>query len=391
MLPPGPLAEAGDVVADRSGAAAHPGAPPLPGATPLPGAAGAPAARGRRGSPTGRPDRRRVAEQVLEALPALLEPDQRQAQLRDRVADDVERLVVGDRDEDRPSVGDGLQPSADERPGQGGLALLDLDGQDAGPLGERPERRRPEQPPGIDGDEEVAHPLDLAEQVAGHDHGDPEFGAGPSNEPQHLVASGRVEPVGRLIEQQQSRVVDERLGELDPLLHAGRIATDRAVALLVQPDMAEDLGGPLAGGRARQTRHPRHVSHEVGGRRVRRQAVVLGHVADELPDRRALGAHVETHDRGVAGRRLEEPEEDLDERALAGAVGADQADDPGLQLEGQAVERDDAARVVPGQAGEGDETHEPAKGTRRRQPRCGRPAIRSGVAETSVSGTAGCR
>ena len=194
---------------------------------------------------------------------------------------------------------------------------------------------------------------------------------------EHLVAAGRVEAVGRLVEQQQPRVVDERLGELDPLLHAGRIAADRAVALLVQPDVAEDLGGPLAGGRARQARHPRHVGDEVGGRGVGRQAVVLGHVADELADRRALGAHVEAHDRRVARRRLEEPEQDLDERALAGAVGADEADDPGLELEGQAVERDDAARVALGQAGEGDETHGPAKGTRRRQPRCGRPAIRS--------------
>ena len=144
-----------------------------------------------RRSPTGRPDRRRVAEQVLEALPPLLEPDEREPQLRDGVADDVERLVVGDRDEDRPAVGHGLEAAGDERPGQGGLALLDLDGQDAGPLGERPERRGPEQPPGIDGDEEVAHPLDLAEQVAGDDDGDAELGAGP---PDERRASRRARP-----------------------------------------------------------------------------------------------------------------------------------------------------------------------------------------------------
>ena len=38
-----------------------------------------------------------VAEQVLEALPSLLEPDQRQSQLDDGVTDDVERPVVVDQ------------------------------------------------------------------------------------------------------------------------------------------------------------------------------------------------------------------------------------------------------------------------------------------------------
>ena len=70
---------------------------------------------------------------------------------------------------------------------------------------------------------------------------------------EHLVAPGRVEPVGRLVEQQQLRVVDQRLGQLHPLLHAGGVAADRAVALLVQADVAQRLGGraraPPCGGR----------------------------------------------------------------------------------------------------------------------------------------------
>ena len=42
----------------------------------------------------------------------------------------------------------------------------------------------------------------------------------------------------------------EGLGQLDPLLHAGRVAADRPVALLVQADVAQHLGGALAGGGA---------------------------------------------------------------------------------------------------------------------------------------------
>ena len=147
----------------------------------------------------------------------------------------------------RPSA-DCLQSGRHERIGQRGGALLDLDGEHAGALGERRQRRRPDEASGIDRDEVIADPLDLAEQVAGDDDGDPELGAGPPDERQHLVASGRVEAVRRFIEQQQPRIVDERLGQLHALLHAGRIAADRPVALLVQADVTEDLGRSLAGG-----------------------------------------------------------------------------------------------------------------------------------------------
>ena len=119
------------------------------------------------------------------------------------------------------------------------------------------------------------------------------------DEREHLVAPGRIEAVRRLVEEQQARVVDERLGELDPLLHAGRVAADRAVALLVQADVAEDLGGPFAGRAAGQPGHPGHVADEVRRGQVGRQAVVLGHVADELADLDALADDVAIHDRGA--------------------------------------------------------------------------------------------
>jgi hypothetical protein len=60
--------------------------------------------------------------------------------------------------------------------------------------------------------------------------------------------------------------VDERLSELDPLFHAGRIAADRAVPLFVQADVAKDLGGSFAGRRSRQSRHQREVRDDVGRR-----------------------------------------------------------------------------------------------------------------------------
>ena len=142
-------------------------------------------------------------------------------------------MVIGDCDEDGPAVGHGVQASPDEFGGQRSHALLDFDGQDSGSLRERVERRRPQEPPGIDGDEKVADPLDLAQQVTGNDDGDAEFLTGPLDQGEHLIAAGRVQAVCRLVEQQQPRIVDQRLGELDPLLHAGRVTAHRPVALLV--------------------------------------------------------------------------------------------------------------------------------------------------------------
>ena len=209
---------------------------------------------------------------------------------------------------------------------------------------------------------------------------DPELLAGPEDQLEHLVAAGRVEAVRRLVEEQQARVVDERLGELDPLLHPGRVAADRPVALLVQPDVAEDLGGPLASRGARQARHQREVRDDLRRRDVRGKAVVLGHVADELADVGALRPDVEVEDRRLAARRIDQAEQDLEQGALAGAVRADEADDPPVDVDREPVEGSDAARVALRQRPDRDQGHrrrvtEPeAEGPGRRPAAAGGPA-----------------
>ena len=73
-----------------------------------------------------------------------------------------------------------------------------------------------------------------------------------------------------------------------------------------------------------------------------------------MPCAADVGPSTRRRRREVGGRR---PEEDLDERALARAVRADKADDPGLEVERQAVERGDVARIALGQGVGGDEGH----------------------------------
>ena len=62
-----------------------------------------------------------------------------------------------------------------------------------------------------------------------------------ANELEHLVAALRVHAVGRLVEEQQVGIVDERLRQLDALLHAGRVGLDVAIARLAEADVVEHL------------------------------------------------------------------------------------------------------------------------------------------------------
>ena len=189
-------------------------------------------------------------------------------------------------------------------------------------------RRRPQQPAAVEHDDVVADPLQLAEQVRGDQHRDPELACRSAHQRQHVVARGRVEPVGRLVEQHQPRVVHERLGELRPLLHAGGVAAHRAVALLGQ--------ARRGAARRRRARGPRRTAARTSGPCAR---------PGRSPTRRRAGSRARACSRPARGSRApsvatswpstlrraaggrHQAEQDLDQRRLAGAVGADQPGD----------------------------------------------------------------
>ena len=74
--------------------------------------------------------------------------------------------------------------------------------------------------------------------MARHQGGDAELHADSPDQPQHLVAPRRVQAVGRLVQQKQLGIVDQGLRQLDALLHAGGVATNRPIALFVEPHVA---------------------------------------------------------------------------------------------------------------------------------------------------------
>ena len=74
-------------------------------------------------------------------------------------------------------------------------------------------------------DDARRHPLDLVQHVRRDEHR-AALRAEPPDQLDDVAALGGVESVERLVEQQQLGLVDERLGELDPLAHALREAAD---------------------------------------------------------------------------------------------------------------------------------------------------------------------
>ena len=177
----------------------------------------------------------------------------------------------------------------------------------------------------------------------GREHdADAELLAGATDEAEHLLSSAGVESGCRLVEQNHDGVVDEGLGELDALLHAGGVLFDVPVALLVEADVAEDVGGAGAGGDGGDAAHLGHVPEELGRRDGVGEAVVLGHVTEPH-------AHLDVfvglfaEDLGVAGGGREEAEKELHGRALARAVWPEQPGDAVEYLDVHPVERDGIA------------------------------------------------
>ncbi len=90
-----------------------------------------------------------------------------------------------------------------------------------------------------------------------------------------------------------------------------------------------------------------HVRHEVGRADIRGQAVVFREVADDLPHVHPLRhcTSIPSTDAVplVGGMQAEQ---DADERALAGAVGADESDDSRLDVQREGVEGEDAGEAA---------------------------------------------
>ena len=142
-----------------------------------------------------------------------------------------------------------------------------------------------------------------------------------------LVAGDRVQADGRLVEHQQPRGADQRLGEFQPAHHAARVGLGQPVGGLRQVDRGQRLAAPARPVRGARRRRPGRTARRSPGRSARRRRTAAGHVAEQR--RTGIGAGPGRGRRpgpcrAAPGSRVVMA---ADRGGLAGAVRAEQSED----------------------------------------------------------------
>ena len=198
-----------------------------------------------------------------------------------------------------------------------------------------------DEPAAVDQHDLPREGLDLVEHVA-RDQDRPARPAELEDQVDQLAAGDRVGAGEGLVEEEHPGVMDQRLGQLGPLPHPLRVSADGPVGVLGHADLLED---PLRGG-------PRAPTAQAGERAAGGQELAPGHPLEEgvllgaesdqpvqpgvVPGPVPEHPHLALAGPELAGRQLQE-------RALARAVGPEQARDAGRQPERQVVHADHVA------------------------------------------------
>ena len=227
-----------------------------------------------------------------------------------------------------------------QRPYEGITIGVDLDEDRLRFLREVPHVPGLHQPATLQHNDAITRALDVRHEVRREEHADSELPVRLSYEGEHLFAAQGIQARRGLVEKHECRVMHQRLPELDPLFHPGRIAPDRPIPLLEKPGVPERVGGPRARDRRRQAARFRHVREELGRAHLRGQAIVFGHVPQPATNTDGPGG-VLAEDDGTPRRRLDQSQEDLDRGALARAILAEDARDPVMDVEADLVQGND--------------------------------------------------
>ena len=200
--------------------------------------------------------------------------------------------------------------------------------------------------PGRDDDRARAHGVDLLEDMR-RDH-DRLLRRHLRDQRAHLVLLVGIEPVGRLVEHQHRRVVQQRLRQADAALEALRQCLHRLQQHAFEPRQRPPRGrravpapaGVAAHAWRRSCRKPRDGHLRVGRR-------ALGQEAQSPPRRHAVGLHVVAADAGGAGGRDHEAGEHPHRGGLAGAVRPEEAEHLAARhVEGDVVDGGEAAESL---------------------------------------------
>ncbi len=198
-----------------------------------------------------------------------------------------------------------------------------------------------DEPPSVEQDDRAGDGLDLVEDVAGDQHGAAVAAPGDDRVDQ-LAAGDGVGAGQRLVEEEHEGVVQDRLGQLDPLAHPLGIAADGPAGGLGHVHALErPLGGlgraaPAQAGEQGAVHQERPAGHPL------EEGVLLGTEADVAVQARGVPGPVAQHTHlALAGPQLAGGQ--LQQRALARAVGPQQPGHARRQAERQVVQADHLA------------------------------------------------
>ncbi len=192
-------------------------------------------------------------------------PQRRPAHQRRVHAEDVQRAVGP-----VPHAGrdDAVDPGRQRRAQRGRLRGPDHDVRTASG-DELGQRAGPDQPAAGQDHDVVDGLLDLGQDVAGHQDR-PTLGRAVAQEAAQPGDPLRVQPVGRLVQDQDRRVAEQRAGQAEPLPHAAGVGADAARAGIGQADQLEHLVGPPVRQAAGAGHHPQVVASGAAGVEARR-------------------------------------------------------------------------------------------------------------------------
>jgi hypothetical protein len=114
--------------------------------------------------------------------------------------------------------------------------------------------------------------------------------------------------------------MDNRLGQFQPLLHAGRVFLELPIAGFPQPDVIEDIMGPLHRLLPGHAGELTEVGREGHGIHSGDQAIVFRHVADMAADPVLLQPDIKAENPSRASLGSQESKEDAEQGTFSGAV-----------------------------------------------------------------------
>ena len=115
--------------------------------------------------------------------------------------------------------------------------------------------------------------------------------------------AGRVEAGGRLVEEQDLGLVDERRGEVEPALHAAGVALDHPVGGVLELDQLQQLArARSAAPSALEPEQPPVQDQQLAAGLARVEAGLLQRDADPAADLVRVAGDVDAGHLGAAGR-----------------------------------------------------------------------------------------